>query len=188
MVFLSGLFLFCIILIFCIVKGFIIVKIGRTVIIERLGKYYRTLKPGFNFIIPLIDSPKLINDFELIETSDGRFYNRIFSSAVVDLREKVYYISTKVYTKDESLMIVDILLYYQIVTPYDATYKIENLPIAIEKYTQINLRNIFAQFSSDEIFDSKIIIINKLKEMLNNSVKKWGVKLNHIDIQDIQFS
>ena len=107
-------------------KTLVIIPQSETKIIERLGKYYATLNPGINIIIPFIDHPK-----EIVTVKNGRY---IYSSTI-DLREQVYdFDRQNVITKDNIQMQINALLYFQIVDPFKAVYEINNLPNAIEKH------------------------------------------------------
>ena len=106
-------------------KSLVIIPQSETKIIERLGKYYATLKPGINIIIPFIDRAK-----EIVTMRRGRY---IYSNSI-DLREQVYdFDKQNVITKDNVQTQINALLYFQIVDPFKAVYEISNLPNAIEK-------------------------------------------------------
>ena len=139
----------------------VIIPQSETRIIERLGRYYATLNPGINIIIPFIDRAK-----EIVVLTRGRY---AYSNSI-DLREQVYdFPSQNVITKDNIQMEINALLYFQIVDPFKAVYEISNLPNAIEKLTQTTLRN----------------INTKLRAVLDDATDKWGVKVNRVELQDI---
>ena len=77
------------------------------------------------------------------------------------------------------------MLYFQIVDARRALYSIENLPEAIEKLTQTNLRNLVGQLALDETLVSRDIINDKLRDILDKATDKWGVKVNRVELQDI---
>ena len=155
----------------------VIIPQSETKIIERLGKYYATLKPGINIIIPFIDRAKPI--FTL---TGGRY---VYTSAI-DLREQVYdFDKQNVITKDNILMQINALLYFQIVDPFKAVYEINNLPNAIEKLTQTTLRNIIGELELDETLTSRDTINSKLRAVLDDATNKWGIKVNRVELQDI---
>src|SRR5574344_2528944 len=123
---------FLIVLIVCVLilvqKSIAIIPQSETKIIERLGRYYATLQPGINIIIPFIDRAKSI-----VVLNHGRY----MYSTTIDLREQVYDVPKQnVITKDNVQTEINALLYFQIVDPFKATYEINNLPNAIEKLTQ----------------------------------------------------
>ena len=169
---------FLIVLVVCVLilvkKSITIVSQSETRIIERLGKYYATLQPGINIIIPFIDRAKPI--------VTG---NYSYSSSI-DLREQVYdFAKQNVITKDNVQTQINALLYFQIVDPFKAVYEINNLPNAIEKLTQTTLRNIIGELELDQTLTSRDTINTKLRAVLDDATNKWGIKVNRVELQDI---
>ena len=155
----------------------VIISQSETKIVERLGKYHATLKPGINIIIPFIDKAKTI-----ISLANGRY---VYTNKI-DLREQVYdFDKQNVITKDNIQMQINALLYFQIVDPFKAVYEISNLPNAIEKLTQTTLRNIIGELELDQTLTSRDTINNKLRAVLDDATDKWGVKVNRVELQDI---
>ena len=151
----------------------VIIPQSETKIIERLGKYYATLKPGINIIIPFIDSAKTV------VTLSNRRYSY---SNTIDLREQVYdFDKQNVITKDNIQMQINALLYFQIVDPFKAVYEINNLPNAIEKLTQTTLRNIIGEMELDQTLTSRDTINTKLRSVLDDATNKWGIKVNRVE-------
>ena len=158
-------------------KTIVIIPQSETKIIERLGKYYSTLQPGINIIIPFIDKAK-----EMVALYRGRYV----LTSTIDLREQVYdFDRQNVITKDNIQMEINALLYFQIVDPFKSVYEINNLPNAIEKLTQTTLRNIIGELELDETLTSRDTINTKLREVLDDATDKWGVKVNRVELQDI---
>ena len=158
-------------------KSLIIIPQSETKIVERLGKYYATLQPGINIIIPFIDRAK-----EIITLNRGRY---VYSNTI-DLREQVYdFDKQNVITKDNIQMQINALLYFQIVDPFKAVYEISNLPNAIEKLTQTTLRNIIGELELDQTLTSRDTINTKLRAVLDDATNKWGIKVNRVELQDI---
>jgi regulator of protease activity HflC (stomatin/prohibitin superfamily) len=158
-------------------KAIVVISQSETRIIERLGKYYATLNPGINIIIPFIDHAK-----EVVTVRNGRY---VYSSSI-DLREQVYdFDRQNVITKDNIQMQINALLYFQIVDPFKAVYEINNLPNAIEKLTQTTLRNIIGELELDQTLTSRDTINTKLRAVLDDATNKWGVKVNRVELQDI---
>ncbi|MBR4369055.1 MAG: SPFH/Band 7/PHB domain protein [Prevotella sp.] len=158
-------------------KTLVIISQSETKIIERLGKYYATLKPGINIIIPFIDRSK-----EVVAMRGGRY---VYTNTI-DLREQVYdFDRQNVITKDNIQMQINALLYFQIVDPFKAVYEINNLPNAIEKLTQTTLRNIIGELELDQTLTSRDTINTKLRAVLDDATNKWGVKVNRVELQDI---
>lgn len=155
----------------------VIIPQSETKIIERLGRYYATLEPGINIIIPFIDRAK-----EVVVLNRGRYAY----SNCIDLREQVYdFPKQNVITKDNVQTEINALLYFQIVDPFKAVYEINNLPNAIEKLTQTTLRNIIGELELDETLTSRDTINTKLRAVLDVATDKWGVKVNRVELQDI---
>lgn len=167
-------------------KGVIIVQQAEVVIVERLGKFDRILQSGFNFIIPVIEAPRAI-DWKITQKGfDGSTYSIIQKKTKIDLREAVYdFPRQNVITKDNVSISINALLYFQIVDPKSAVYEIQNLPEAIEKLTQTNLRNLVGQLDLDESLVSRDKINHELRAILDDATNKWGVKVNRVELQDI---
>lgn len=158
-------------------KSLVIIPQSETKIIERLGKYYATLKPGINIIIPFIDRAKVI-----VSLRRGRY---VYTDSI-DLREQVYdFDKQNVITKDNVQTQINALLYFQIVDPFKAVYEINNLPNAIEKLTQTTLRNIIGELELDQTLTSRDTINTKLRAVLDDATNKWGIKVNRVELQDI---
>lgn len=167
-------------------NGFKIVKQSETMIIERLGKYDRTLEAGINIIWPIIDKPREIMWRFLKEGIDGK--NIILKTSVdrIDLRETVYdFPKQNVITKDNVMTEINAILYFQIIDPVKSVYEISNLPDAIEKLTQTTLRNVIGDMNLDETLSSRDTINGKLRAVLDDATHKWGVKVNRVELQDI---
>ena len=169
-----------------VAKGVIIVQQAEVVIVERLGKFDRVLESGFNFIIPILEAPRAI-DWKVTQKGfDGSTYAMIQKRTKIDLREAVYdFPRQNVITKDNVSISINALLYFQIVDPKSAVYEIQNLPDAIEKLTQTNLRNLVGQLDLDESLVSRDKINHELRAILDDATNKWGVKVNRVELQDI---
>ena len=158
-------------------KTIVIIPQSETKIIERLGRYFATLKPGINVIIPFIDHAK-----DIVSMRNGRY---VYTNSI-DLREQVYdFDRQNVITKDNIQMQINALLYFQIVDPFKAVYEINNLPNAIEKLTQTTLRNIIGEMELDQTLTSRDTINTKLRAVLDDATNKWGIKVNRVELQDI---
>ncbi|MBE7705576.1 MAG: SPFH/Band 7/PHB domain protein [Cyanobacteria bacterium SIG29] len=167
-------------------KGIIIVQQQEAVIIQRLGEYKETLGAGLHFIFPIFEAPRPMLKIVKQRTLDGSIYSTQSYSTRIDLRETVYdFPRQNVITKDNVTISINALLYFQIIDAKRAIYSIENLPEAIEKLTQTNLRNLVGQLALDETLVSRDIINDKLREILDKATDKWGVKVNRVELQDI---
>jgi regulator of protease activity HflC (stomatin/prohibitin superfamily) len=167
-------------------SGIRIVQQSENVIIERLGKYNRTLAAGINIIIPIVDRPRQIMWRYTREGFDGRSYVIKRNSVKIDLRETVYdFPKQNVITKDNVVTEINAILYFQVIDPVKAVYEISNLPDAIEKLTQTTLRNVCGDMNLDETLTSRDTINSKLRSVLDDASHKWGVKVNRVELQDI---
>ncbi len=174
-----------ILVITAIAKGLRIVQQSQTMIIERLGKFHSSLNSGVNIIIPFIDKPRPIKK-RLLFSQAGNIYVRYTDEISIDLRETVYdFPSQSVITKDNVVTEINAVIYFQIVDPIRAIYEIQNLPDAIEKLTQTSLRNVIGEMDLDETLTSRDTINNKLRAILDDATNKWGVKVNRVELQDI---
>ncbi|MBQ1651779.1 MAG: SPFH/Band 7/PHB domain protein [Paludibacteraceae bacterium] len=161
-----------------VMKGIKIISQSETMIIERLGRYHRTLNAGINVILPIVERGK--------ETATRRGDGRIVMNSKIDLREQVFdFDKQSVITKDNVMTEINALLYFQIVDPVKSVYEIQNLPMAIEKLTQTTLRNVVGELELDETLTSRDTINSKLRAVLDDATNKWGVKVNRVELQDI---
>ena len=170
-----------------IAKGLVIVKQAQVMVIERLGKYYKTLDSGLHIIWPVIDKPRQINWRYTKSDYKGNKFVQVKSENRIDLRESVYdFPRQNVITSDNVSIRIDALLYFQVTDPIKAVYEINNLPNAIEKLTQTTLRNVIGELELDKTLTSRDTINTKLREILDEATDKWGVKVNRVELQDIE--
>ncbi len=155
-------------------KGIKIVKQANVLIVERLGKFNRVAQSGVNFIWPFIDRVRPM-------VSGGA------SSTFVDLRERVVDFEPQpVITKDNVTMAVDTVVYYQITDPHRAMYEIVDLGFAITQLTITSLRNVMGELALDETLVSRETVNNKLRTILDEATDKWGVKVNRVELKNIE--
>ena len=134
-------------------------------IVERLGKYHRTLTAGLHFIVPFIDRIR----------------------AKVSLKEQVLDIpKQEVITKDNVVVRIDAVCYFTVVKPEDAVYNIENLEYAIVQTVQTNLRDIVGSMELDEILSSREKINARIKEVLQGASSTWGILINRVEVKEIE--
>ncbi|HEY0978380.1 MAG TPA: SPFH domain-containing protein [Flavobacteriales bacterium] len=180
------LILLALFIVFIIAKGVRIIQQSEAMVVERLGRYHSTLTAGFNVIIPVFDKPREIIFRYSRELPDGNKYVQFTKKERLDLRETVYdFPKQNVITKDNVMTEINALLYFQIMDPVKAMYEIENLPMAIEKLTQTTLRNVIGELDLDECLTSRDTINGKLRAILDEASHKWGVKVNRVELQDI---
>ncbi len=174
------------VLVVYMVKGIVIVQEQQEVLIERLGRYEKTLHAGFNFILPIFEVPRSILKKFSQKGIDGRSYSYIKPVDRIDLREQMYdFPRQNVITRDNVSITINALIYFQIMDSKSAVYEIENLPEAIEKLTQTTLRNLVGQMDLQETLTSRSKINDDLRTTLDEATNKWGVKVNRVELQDI---
>ncbi len=175
-----------ILIIILALRGFKIVQQAETMVIERLGRYNRTLDSGINIIWPIIDKPRRIIWRYATTGAGGQAVITMRETIKIDLRETVFdFPRQSVITKDNVNLEIDALLYFQIMDPARAVYEVANLPMAIEKLTQTTLRNVIGELDLDECLTSRDTINSKLRTILDEATDKWGVKVNRVELQDI---
>ncbi len=163
-------------------KGIRMVPNRRTMVIERLGKYHRTLNPGLSLLIPIIDQPRAIN---ILRYVDGE--PRMITEIRIDLREIVLdFPAQAVITKDNVGVEIDGVMYYQIMDAQSAVYGTENLVLAIQTLAQTTLRSEIGKMELDAIFESREEINARLGAIMDEAGNKWGVKVNRVEIRDIR--
>ncbi|GHT81125.1 paraslipin [Bacteroidia bacterium] len=169
-----------------VLSGVKVVQQSETMVIERLGRYDRTLTSGINIIWPIIDKPRLMTWRVVTTGYNGAKITAFRRLQRIDLRESVYdFPKQNVITKDNVVTEINALLYFQVVDPVKALYEIENLPMAIEMLTQTTLRNVIGELDLDQTLTSRDTINGKLRAILDVATDKWGVKVNRVELQDI---
>jgi len=167
------------------IAGLKIVKQAEVVVVERLGRYNKTLTSGPNFIIPWLDKPRPI-EWKATKDIAGREISYVQMQEHIDLRETVYdFPRQDVITKDNVGIQINALIYFQITDPLKAVYEVASLPLAIEKLTQTTLRNVIGELELDQTLISRETINAKLRAILDEASNKWGVKVNRVELQDI---
>ncbi|WLP85360.1 SPFH domain-containing protein [Mycoplasma seminis] len=153
-----------IVLLVGLIKSIVIVSETNFVIVQRLGKYHKTLRKGLHFIIPYLDQCALKENF----------------------KEKVMdFPAQSVITKDNATIKVDTVIYLKIVDAELFAYGAERPWLAIENLTATTLRNLIGEIELDESLTSREIINAKLTKILDAASDPWGIKVNRIEIQDI---
>ena len=141
-----------------------IVKQSTAIIVERLGKYQKTLDTGIHFVLP--------------------FFDRALPP--ISLKEKVADFQPQpVITKDNVTMQIDSVVYYSITDPKLYTYGIERPISAIENLTATTLRNIVGELELDETLTSRDIINSKMRSILDEATDPWGIKVARVELKNI---
>lgn len=173
-------------LIITISKSVYLVQQAQAIVIERFGRFDKVLLPGLNFVMPFVSQPRTVF-WTYVFQAENRRYIRIKDKIVrIDLREAVYdFPKQNVITKDNVTMEINALLYYQITDVKAAVYEVSDLPEAIEKLTQTTLRNVIGSLDLDESLVSRDQINEKLRIILDEATDKWGVKVNRVELQEV---
>ena len=186
----AGIIVFAIVAIFVIVltvKGIRIVPERSVMMIERLGRFSRQLNAGLNIIVPVVDSPRLVPIRTTVKDADGKKAHLISMEISLDLREQVYdFPAQQVITRDNVGILVDAVVYFAIMDAKKATYEIANLPLALETLTQTTLRNVIGEMDLDDTLSSRDTINAKLVDTIDQAANGWGVKVNRVEVQDIE--
>jgi regulator of protease activity HflC (stomatin/prohibitin superfamily) len=168
-----------------LLKTIYVVQQAEAVVIERFGKFHRILGPGIHFVIPFMDSPRSVL-WTFFTTEDQGYMRYLKRLSTIDLREAVYdFPKQNVITKDNVTMEINALLYYQITDTKRAVYEVSNLPEAIEKLTHATLRNVIGSMDLDETLVSRDHINARLRLILDEASDKWGVKVNRVELQEV---
>jgi regulator of protease activity HflC (stomatin/prohibitin superfamily) len=144
--------------------GLKIIRPWQKGLVERLGKYQRTADAGLSLIIPFME--RLIK---------------------VDMREQVVDVPPQsVITKDNVVVDVDAVVYYEVTDPVKVTYNVANFYAAATKLAQTNLRNLVGDLALDESLTSREVINTKLRQILDDATDKWGTKVTRVELQRIE--
>ncbi|PWQ96457.1 SPFH domain-containing protein [Leucothrix pacifica] len=147
-----------------IAKGVRLVPQGYKWVVQRLGKYHKTLQPGLNILIPFIDTVA---------------YKVTTKDIVLDIP------SQEVITRDNAVIVANAVAYINIVAPEKAVYGVENYVVAIQTLVQTSLRSIIGEMDLDSALSSRDLIKSKLKGMISDDIADWGIVLKTVEIQDI---
>jgi len=144
-------------------SGIKIVRPWERGLIERLGKYQRTVSSGLTIIVPILE--RMI---------------------IVDMREQVVEVAPQaVITKDNVVVEVDAVIYYEVTDPVKVTYNVANFYTAATKLAQTNLRNLVGELALDESLTSRELINTKLRQILDDATDKWGTRVTRVELQRI---
>lgn len=147
-----------------LIRSVRIIPQARAGVVERLGRYHRTLTPGLNFIVPFIDR----------------------LNPLIDLREQVVSFPPQpVITEDNLVVSIDTVIYYQVTDPKAASYEIANYIQGIEQLTVTTLRNVVGGLNLEQTLTSRDQINSQLRGVLDEATGKWGVRVNRVELKAI---
>lgn len=141
-----------------------IIPQARAGVVERLGRYSRTLQPGLTIVIPFVDKVK----------------------PLIDLREQVVsFPPSGVITEDNVTVNIDTVLYFTITDPKAATYEVANPLQAIEQLTVTTLRNVIGGMTLEDSLTSRDSINSQLRTVLDEATGKWGIRVNRVELKAV---
>jgi regulator of protease activity HflC (stomatin/prohibitin superfamily) len=138
---------------------------AHATVVERLGRYYRTLNAGMTIVIPFVDRVK----------------------PLIDLREQVVSFPPRpVITEDNLGVEIDTVLYFQVTDPRSATYEIADYLAGIEQLTGTTLRNVIGSMTLEQTLTSRDEINGQLRGVLDEATGKWGIRVNRVELKAIE--
>ena len=162
-----------VIVLLAILAIFVVVVLFRSIriipqayagVVERLGKYHKTLTPGLNILVPFIDRLR----------------------PLVDMREQVVSFPPQpVITEDNLVVEIDTVLYFQVTDPRAAAYEIANYLQAVEQLTVTTLRNVVGSMDLEKTLTSRDTINSQLRGVLDDATGRWGIRVNRVEIKAI---
>jgi regulator of protease activity HflC (stomatin/prohibitin superfamily) len=163
----AGLIVLVVVALFVMVvaaKTIRIIPQARAGVVERLGRYSRTLTPGLTIVVPFIDRVK----------------------PLIDLREQVVTFQPQpVITEDNLVVQIDTVLYFTITEPKSVTYEVANPLQAIEQLTVTTLRNVIGGMTLEDALTSRDNINTQLRVVLDEATGKWGIRINRVELKSI---
>lgn len=137
---------------------------GTARVVQRLGRYHRTLETGIHLLLPFFDR----------------------AGAVISLKEQVAdFRPSEVITKDNVKMMIDSVIFFQVVDPRLFTYGIERPMAAIENLTATTLRNIVGELDLDETLTSRDTVNTKMRVIVDDATNPWGIKVHRVELRNI---
>jgi len=158
-------FILLVFIVVTIAKGVRLVPQGQEWIVERLGRYRVTLKPGLNFLIPYMDTVS---------------YKMSTKDLILDIQQQ------EVITRDNAVLLANALCFAKITDPTKAAYGIEDYDQAVRSLTMTSLRSIIGGMDLDEALSSRDKIKALLREAMSEQTIDWGITIRSVEIQDIK--
>lgn len=142
-----------------------IVPQQRVGVVERLGKFHRLLTPGINILVPIIDHVRVNHDLRIQQSN-------VPPQTVI--------------TKDNVQVSIDTIIFYQIVSPEQATYGISDYVYGVRNITTATLRQIIGNMELDETLSGRERISSNIRIALDEATEKWGVRIERVEVLDIK--
>jgi regulator of protease activity HflC (stomatin/prohibitin superfamily) len=163
----AGLIVLAVVVVFALIFAARTVRIipqARAGVVERLGRYSRTLEPGLTLVVPFVDRVR----------------------PLIDLREQVVAFQPQpVITEDNLVIQIDTVLYFTITDAKSATYEVANPLQAIEQLTVTTLRNVIGGLTLEQSLTSRENINAALRTVLDEATGKWGIRINRVEIKSV---
>ena len=134
-------------------------------VVERLGRYNKTLQPGLSVLIPFIE--RVVNKVNMKEI-------------LIDIPQQ------DIISKDNASVSIDAVCFIRITDPYKATYQVDNLEYAIENLALVNIRNELGKMELDEILSSREVLNSAITNQIDDATNPWGVKVQRVDIKELE--
>src|SRR5690349_1087909 len=154
--------------VFLLIIAFTAVRIvpqAKAGIVERLGRYQRTLPPGLTLVVPFVDRVK----------------------PLIDLREQVVSFAPQpVITEDNLVVQIDTVIYFTVTDPRSVTYEVANPLSAIEQLTVTTLRNVIGGMTLEETLTSRDAVNSTLRAVLDDATGKWGIRVNRVELKSVE--
>jgi regulator of protease activity HflC (stomatin/prohibitin superfamily) len=153
-----------VVVLFTLSRGIRIIPQARAGVVERLGRYQRTLDPGLALVVPYVDRVK----------------------PLIDLREQVVSFPPQpVITEDNLVINIDTVIYFQVTDPKAASYEIADYIAAIEQLTVTTLRNVIGGMTLEDTLTSRDQISGALRSVLDEATGKWGIRVNRVELKAV---
>ncbi len=144
-------------------RAIVVIRPYQRGVVEVLGKYRTTFQPGWHLVVPFITAVR-----------------------IVDMRERVIDVPPQeVITKDNVVLTIDAVVYYEVTDPFRVVYNVRNFELAVIKLAQTSLRNIVGDMELDETLTSRERINAELRRILDDATDKWGARVTRVELQRI---
>lgn len=149
---------------YLLTQGFVIIRTGSEAVVERLGRYSKTLGPGWHILVPVVDV--IVQRFDTRETLHD-------------------FTPTAVITKDNATVRINAVTYFMVTDTHAARYKVQNFEQAMEQLIITTLRNLIGEMELDECLNGRNTINHRLQGILDEATHPWGLKVSRVELKEI---